>query len=848
MKSLRGVKMLMLLALVAVCITGCPLVGVVSVTPLAATLQANQNLTLTASSTDAADAPFTWTNSNPAVASIDATTGLSVTVTALAPGVTTITVTGSKSKSAATAVISVPTVAVEPEPVVLTVTPASAVIETGQLVGLSAGSTDATDTLNWTITNAAVVGLSGTTGASINATALTAGVATITVTGSHSGATANSTISVLNPGGTIGTTPLIPAGFKANITGVVIPEDLRPEVTFTATNNRGDVIPPVEFSEVRFIIAHLDEAPPAGNSAQYISYISKTVAAAADPSVKATQATYDGAGPAGLKQNSDGTYTYKFKTALPADYSKTATHAVGSQLARLSALDGLTYPSNNAIFEWRPDGNPVAVSRDVTVTEKCNNCHTRLGLHGGNRTEVKLCILCHNPGTTDPDTGNTVDMKVFIHKIHMGINLPSVVAGTPYQIIGYGNSINDYSTVTLPQDIRSCDICHVAGPENKSVNAQADYFNKPSRAACGSCHDLTWFADPTTTPAGFHNHPLDFTQTDDSKCATCHNPSGPGVAPIADNHIPVEELAENPGLDLQLTNVAVDPTDGTLTIDFLAKNGDGTPITDITPIARAGAIVAWPASEYTTNSNETINRVAGKPTGTLVNTTSPTGAYQYIFKKKLPLDVPGITFAVAMTGRVDFVDGEGNTEEQGLKDNGIRFFTVDGSTPVPHRTVVDDALCAKCHGETIRGHGGSRLGVEVCEMCHNPSAGEISLKDMLHKFHTGENLNRPFSVGSFVANEVRFPGLRQKCAICHGKNSVDLPLAPEAMPTLIANDDGSTTTILPERAACTSCHDSLITDIHAVTNSDAAQGVEACAVCHGVGKEFAVATVHKLTP
>ncbi len=847
--SLRGVKMLMVLALVCVCVTGCPtaIIGVVSVTPLAATLQVAQSLTLTASSTDAADAPFAWTNSNPAVATIDATTGLAVTVTAVAPGVTTITVTGSKSGGVATATISVPTTPVEPEPTVVTVSSSSVALETGQALALSAASNNPADTFTWGQTNPTAVGLGATAGSTITVTALAAGVSTVTATGSVSGVTASTTISVLTPGGEIGTTPLIPAGFKTNITGVVIPADLRPEVRFTATNDRGDVIPPVEFSEVRFIIAHLDETPAAGNSAQYISYISKTVAAAADPSVKALQATYDSAGAAGLTQDGEGTYTYKFKTALPADYSRTVTHAVGCQLARLSALDGLTYPSNNATFEWRPDGNPVAVSRGITATEKCNNCHTRLGLHGGNRTEVKLCILCHNPGTTDPDTGNTVDMKVFIHKIHMGKNLPSVLAGTPYQIIGYGNSVNDYSTVTLPQDIRSCDICHVAGPQNKAINTQADYFDRPTRAACGSCHDRTWFGDPTATPAGYTNHPFNFLQADDSQCVTCHTPTAPGVAPIAENHVPVEELAENPGLDLQLANVSVNPADGTLTIDFLAKNGDGTPITDITPVARAGAIVAWPASEYTTNSNETINRVAGSPTGTLVNTTSPTGAYQYIFKKKLPLDA-GITFAVAMTGRVDFVDTEGNTEEQGLKDNGIRFFTVDGSTPVPHRTIVDDALCAKCHGETIRGHGGSRLGVEVCEMCHNPSAGEISLKDMLHKFHRGENLMRPFSVGSFVANDVRFPGLLQKCAICHGSHNVTPPLAPEAMPTLISNDDGSTTTILPERAACTSCHDSLLDDMHAVVNTEQAQAFETCAECHGAGRPAAVATVHALTP
>ncbi len=849
--SLRGLKMLMVLALVAVCITGCPTptptpaVTVVSVAPLAATLEATQSLTLTASSTDAADTAFAWTNSNPAAATISATTGSTVSVTAVAPGTTTVTVTGSNSGIVGTTTISVPTVPVEPEPTQVKVTPSAAAFEIGQTLALTAASSNAGDTFTWTQTNAAAVGLGSTTGNTVNLTALAVGVTVITATGSVSGTAASATLSVVTANPETPPTPTLPAGLKINVTGVVIPDDRRAEVTFTATNNRGDVIPQTELTESRWIIAHLDEAPPAGNSAQYISYITTTAASAADPTIKATQATYDGAGLAGLKDNGNGTYTYKFKTALPAGYSVTASHVVGAQMNRTSALDSVVY-SANAIHEWRPDGNPVTITREVVTTDSCNNCHTRLGLHGGERREVRLCILCHNPGSVDPDSGNTVDMKVFIHKIHMGEQLPSVVAGTPYQIIGYHASVNDYSTVALPQDIRNCNICHGGTDDTKAVNTQADYRKKPTQAACGSCHDRTWFGGVSATPAGYTNH-SGGAQADDSMCAVCHTPTAPGVAPIDAAHRTPEELAENPGLDLHITNIATTPADGTLTIDFTAKDGKGNPIADLTPVARVGSIVAWPASEYAHNANETIVKTGGTATGTLVNTTSPTGEYQYIFKQKLPLDA-GITFGIAMTGRQNFTDPDGNTQEQGLADNSLQFFTTDGGKPVPHRQVVDDTQCAKCHGETIRGHGGSRLGVGVCEMCHNPSAGEICLKDMLHKFHTGESLARPFSVGSFVANDVRFPGLRQQCSICHGKNSVDLPLNAAAQPTVITNDDSTTTTILPERAACTSCHDSLVVDIHAVTNADAAQGVEACEVCHGPGKAEAVATVHALAP
>ena len=106
--------------------------------------------------------------------------------------------------------------------------------------------------------------------------------------------------------------------------------------------------------------------------------------------------------------------------------------------------------------------------------------------------------LCHTPQTIDPDTGNTVDLKVMIHKIHMGSQLPSVQAGKPYQIIGNQGSVNDWSTVVYPSDPRRCEACH----EQESGATQATgYLTAPTRASCGSCHDDVNFATGRITPA-----------------------------------------------------------------------------------------------------------------------------------------------------------------------------------------------------------------------------------------------------------------------------------------------------------------------------------------------------------
>jgi OmcA/MtrC family decaheme c-type cytochrome len=150
----------------------------------------------------------------------------------------------------------------------------------------------------------------------------------------------------------------------------------------------------------------------------------------------------------------------------------------------------------------------VTVTRSVVTTDACNQCHDPLIGHGGSRLKVELCIMCHTPQTINPDTQLTQDMKVLIHKIHMGSSLPSVKAGTPYRIWHRG-AWSDFSTVVFPQDVRNCTTCHAKGA------TQADNWKtNPSAAACGSCHDDVNFA----TGANHVNLP----QPDDKQCKNCH--------------------------------------------------------------------------------------------------------------------------------------------------------------------------------------------------------------------------------------------------------------------------------------------------------------------------------------
>ncbi len=178
----------------------------------------------------------------------------------------------------------------------------------------------------------------------------------------------------------------------------------------------------------------------------------------------AIQATAERASTTGgvFTDNGDGTYSYQFSfdisnvtTPLAVAYESDQTHRIAMQVSDNVA---------NAFVDFVPDSLPALnttnATRDVVANASCNECHLKLGLHGGDRIQVEYCVSCHNPGSTDANSGNTVDFKVMIHKIHAGEDGPDVAAGGEYAIWGFMNSKHDYSTVIYPQDSRNCTKCH----------------------------------------------------------------------------------------------------------------------------------------------------------------------------------------------------------------------------------------------------------------------------------------------------------------------------------------------------------------------------------------------------
>ena len=98
--------------------------------------------------------------------------------------------------------------------------------------------------------------------------------------------------------------------------------------------------------------------------------------------------------------------------------------------ARITRANGKSVA--NPLFEFVPRGAKVKVQRAVVETGSCNSCHDPFKAHGGTRREVGTCALCHTPQLTDPESGESLDFKVFVHKIHRGKLLPSVKEGKPY--------------------------------------------------------------------------------------------------------------------------------------------------------------------------------------------------------------------------------------------------------------------------------------------------------------------------------------------------------------------------------------------------------------------------------
>ncbi len=639
-------------------------------------------------------------------------------------------------------------------------------------------------------------------------------------------------------------------GLKIKINSVTIGADRKPVVDLNLTDqfdqplDRLGKTTPGSVS-VSWVIAWWNP-----ETRYFTSYFTRTVSAIADPSKKATQATSENNG--AWTDLGDGHYTYKFNGALPASFDQTKTHTIGLFASRV-----LTEANNfidktyrfNLEHDFRPDGEAVVDKWDkINMATSCHNCHdpVTFGLHGGARRDAKLCVMCHQPQTTDPDTGNTVNFRVMIHKIHAGSELTK-----GYQIIGFGGTVHDFSDVEFPQDIRNCANCH-EGTVAASKPSQSDvYYTKPNRAACGACHDAIDWETGEDHAGG--------PQADDSACATCHVPDSGSEfdASVKGAHVIPEKSKQLAGLNASIVSVSNVAAGQKPTVVFKITNGDGTAV-DASKIRTFAPIVAGPTSSYRTFFRENavgkgvFNPADGTTSYTFTNAIPDGSTGTWVFGADVDRNV---TIQRAVPGH----DGKSEIAVREPAMNPIRYVALTGEVK-PRRAVVAINNCNTCHDKLVMHSGGRRLTTEMCVICHNPTntdaarrpaeagaAESISFQRLIHRIHTGSELREDYVVWGGSAHSfkyLRFPGDRRNCAKCHVNNSYRLP-APNGVDSVLTPRDYFSPQG-PGTAACLGCHDSRDAAAHAYLNTAkfGETTAEACGVCHGSNADWNVDKVH----
>ena len=692
----------------------------------------------------------------------------------------------------------------------------------------------------------------------------------------------------------------------AAITNVTLDDNDQAVVEFQLTDGNGTAIIDLEVDNIRFVISKLQSSALGNLTGTWQSYVNRIEeAGSVGPGTEdRLQATYE-RNEDGFTNNGDGTYRYHYITSLTdldqgildqADtegldlsYEPDRTHRVAIQF---DDAPGKANPN----YDWVPaTGSTTGIfSMDIAATDNCNRCHDPLAIHGGGRIEVKYCVTCHNAGSTDANSTNTVDMKVMIHKIHAGANLPSVQDGGEYAIWGFRDSKHDYSNLHYPQDIRNCVNCHVGtgtvgDRKDLVVTSQGDNWSEvASAAACGSCHDDQLGPDDHIG-----------SKEDDSGCASCHSEGG-RAGSIADSHrILTAEAGERFAAEiLMITNTApgefpqvqykiVDPTNDDTPYDL--QNDPVWTATD-SGASRLAIDLAWDTVDYT-NTGNGQDEASAVSLDALQGT--PNGDGSYTVESELAIPDGSLHPGIAATGSgVATVEGHpavnfGSEEEPDVQrisfTNTHEFFSIDEADGQPNdrRDVADLEGCLTCHSQ-LSLHGNNRTDdLQVCVACHNPRNTDrqvrevaaspptdgkdeesIDFKTMVHGIHAAgmrENALqvvgfRGFTTYVYDEEAVHYPGNLANCTTCHTEEGFQLPLAPGVLGTTVDTGEDHTSPVddlvtTPITAVCSSCHDGGESASHMTSNGgnfsttqaaiDSGEVFEDCNSCHREGSGVA---------
>ena len=611
-----------------------------------------------------------------------------------------------------------------------------------------------------------------------------------------------------------------------------------PKVNFTVFSD-GKVVPGLTAANVSVIIAKLVPGNATGKSDQWVSYTyrKETASAGVGPNgvpakASAMQATTDGKQTvaallaAQLVYNPDGYYSYTFKTDItdPAQtngvtFERNRTHRVAIQLSYKNAAGETILV--NPYFDFTVDaaGKAVAVT-DPALTRKmadvasCNGCHEKLALHGGGRVDTQYCVMCHNAGTVDANSGNELDMSTMVHKIHAGRLLNSKLAagGEDYTIWGYQNSKHSYGEVGFPQDLRNCKVCHSAS--NPNTPQGDNWKTKPSKEACLTCHANnvgsyfdTVHAALAQTRVGPGASAKSLSNAD---CVSCHAAGTPVSAENVhwnqneENAAKYKMNIEEVGFDAAARKVTVkyflsDPTSSNAAYNLITSEctGAGTSTVNCANTTKFGNLRFYVAYQNMVGQPAAVTEFSSYNNG-------GSGANAYAYKGTnvggnhytvdIPLPADTATAIAAGTARVISI---GQIKEPRLQiksaavprpavtpevvanrvnvvvQHTFKDVVLSGDA-MPRRQVVSNEKCNVCHGAlgTTSGsntlaaafHSGARNTVESCALCHDAnrsSSGNMmtnglnlyepyQFKRMIHGIHSSSKRTSPFTHGNKV--------------------------------------------------------------------------------------------------
>lgn len=647
---------------------------------------------------------------------------------------------------------------------------------------------------------------------------------------------------------------------SAGLTAVSV--NSTPKVNFVVFSD-GAVKADLKIANVSVAIAKLVPGTN-GDPDQWVNYIYRKETAAAGvgpggvkvPAATAMQATTDGKQTdpallaAQLVYNAEGYYTYTFKTDIKnltqtngVVFEPNRTHRVAIQLSYRNAAGATVLV--NPYIDFTLDANSKSVlvtdpakTRKMTDVASCNSCHEKLALHGGGRVDTQFCVMCHNPGTTDANSGNVLTLATMVHKIHAGKLLFSKLAagGEDYTIWGYQNSKHSYAEVGFPQDLRNCSKCHSGA--NPNTPQGDNWKTRPSKQACLTCHvsavGSAWETLHKIVAVQYGGAGTAASALPNQECVRCH---GTGSVVSAENvhfnqveanaakyKMNIESVTFNDTPDHKARSVTVkyflsDPTNGNAAYKLV------TP--DCSYTGTAGACVPPTTTPNTPNNTKFGNlrfylayqnvvgqfdavtefsayNNGGNSASAYAHAGSADGSNHYTVNIRVPDDsATAIAKGSARVVSIGQVKEPKLAAASGTNPRPEAVPTVYVNTGVQHsyqelalggslqarRSIVSNEKCNVCHSalgaasgsNTLANafHSGARTLVEACVLCHD--ANRVSTTVMTNGLALNESYQFKRMIHGIHGNSKRTHpftnGNKVVGAFCNSANTSDIAKA-----------------------------------------------------------------------